>query len=62
LFKERNGLKEMKRHREAASSHVDAVKAERKRIQDIIKKSEYQPCNIYNMDEIGLFYGYASAV
>lgn len=58
-FKDRNGLKEMKRHGEAASSAADTVEKERKRIQDLIKEADYQLRDIYNMDETGLFYGYA---
>jgi len=58
-FKERNGLKEMKRHGEAASSDVDTVEKERKRVQNLIKESRYNLRDIYNMDETGLFYGCA---
>ena len=58
-FKDRNGLKEMKRHGEAASSAADTVEKERKRVQDLIKEADYQLRDIYNMDETGLFYGYA---
>lgn len=35
-FKERNGLKEMKRHGEAASSSGETVEKERKRVQDLL--------------------------
>lgn len=58
-FKERNGLKEMKRHGEAASAHANIMERERKRIQELIKKYGYRLCDIFNMDETGLFYGYA---
>ncbi len=57
-FKERNGLKEMKRHGEAASANADTVETERKRIQELIKKYGYRLRDIFNMDETGLFYGY----
>ena len=57
-FKERNRLKEMKRHGEAASTSTETVEKERKWIQELIKKYSYELCNIFNMDEIGLFYGY----
>jgi len=56
-FKARNGLKEMRRHGEAASANANTVTAERKRIQELIKKYGYQRRDIYNMDETGLFYG-----
>lgn len=58
-FKERNGLKEMKRHGEAASSSAETVEREQKRIQELIKKCGYELQDIFNMDETGLFYGYA---
>jgi len=58
-FKGRNGLKEMKRHGEAASSKVQTVEMERERVQDLIRETEYELHNIFNMDETGLFYGYA---
>jgi hypothetical protein len=56
-FKERNGLKEMKRHGEAGSSNAETVEKERKRMQDLIRESGYELRNIFNMDETGLFYG-----
>jgi len=40
-FKDRNGLKEMKRHGEAASANADTVEEERRRIQELIKKYGY---------------------
>ena len=58
-FKERNGLKEMRRHGEAASSRAETVEKERKRIQELKKKYGYELRDIFNMDETGLFYGYA---
>ena len=58
-FKERNGLKEMKRHGEAASSKAATVERERKRVQELIEKWGYELRDIFNMDETGLFYGYA---
>jgi len=57
-FKDRNGLKEMKQHGEAASANASTVEQERKRIQELIKKYGYELCDIFNMDETGLFYGY----
>lgn len=58
-FKERNGLKQMKRHGEAALSDAETVEEERERIQDLIKESNYELRDIFNMDETGLFYAYA---
>jgi hypothetical protein len=57
-FKERNGLKEVKRHGEAASANADTVEKERKRIQELIKRYGYRLRDVFNMDETGLFYGY----
>ena len=59
-FKTRNGLKNMKRHGEAASISLAAVDAERKHIQQLIDKYGYELRDIFNMDETGLFYGYVS--
>jgi hypothetical protein len=58
-FKERNGLKEMKRHGEAASSRAETVERERKWVQELIEKWGYELQDIFNIDETGLFYGYA---
>ncbi|KIJ90741.1 hypothetical protein K443DRAFT_116166 [Laccaria amethystina LaAM-08-1] len=58
-FKARNGLKDIKRHGEAGSSAAETVTKERKRVQGLIEKYGYELRNIYNMDETGLFYGYA---
>jgi len=49
----------MRRHREAASASANTVNVERERIQELIKKYGYQLHDIYNMDETGLFYGWA---
>jgi Tc5 transposase DNA-binding domain len=57
-FKDRNGLREMKRHGEAGSADVGTVEWERKRIQELIKKYGYELHDIFNMDKTGLFYGY----
>jgi Tc5 transposase DNA-binding domain len=56
-FKERNGLKEMKRHGEAASADAETVEKERKRIQELITEYGYQLRDVFNMDETGHFYG-----
>ena len=56
-FKERNGLREMKRHGEAGMAKPETVDYERKRIQDLIQVAGYKQRDIYNMDETGLFYG-----
>jgi hypothetical protein len=56
-FKDRNGLREWKRHGEAASANDETVEQEQKRIQNLIKEGQYQLRDIYNMDETGLFYG-----
>ena len=58
-FKQRHGLKERKRHGEAASADLQTVEKERQRIQDIIGEGRYKLKDIFNMDETGLFYAYA---
>lgn len=58
-FKDRTGLKELRRHGEAASANANTVENERKRVQELIKKYGYQLRDIFNMDETGLFYKYA---
>ncbi len=58
-FKERNGLRQMKRHGEAASSNVETVRKERNRLQDLIRDSGYALRDMFNMDESGLLWGYA---
>jgi hypothetical protein len=57
-FKTRNGLREFKRHGDAASSDAETIEAERKHIQELIKEYGYKLQDIFNMDETGLFYGY----
>ena len=57
-FKTRNGLKQFKHHGEAASADLETVEGEQQRIQELIKKYGYELCNIFNMDETGLFYGH----
>ena len=54
----RNGLKELKRHGEAASANAETVEKERRRIQELITKYRYELRDIFNMDETGLFYVY----
>lgn len=41
-FKVRNGLKQFKRHGDAASADPETVKTERKRIQELIDKYGYE--------------------
>jgi hypothetical protein len=55
-YKERIGLKEYKRHGEAASADPKTIEAERKRVQQLIEKYGYTLRDIFNMDETGLFY------
>ena len=57
-FKARTGLKQFKRHGDAASADLETVKRERKRIQELIDKYGYKLQDIFNMDETGLFYAY----
>jgi hypothetical protein len=55
-FKAWNGLREVKHHGEAASVNFNIVEHERNRIQELIKKNDYELHDIFNMDETGLFY------
>ena len=55
-FKDRNGLKEIKRHGEAASADPERVAKERQRVQELIWEHGYHLRDIFNMDETGLFY------
>jgi cupin superfamily acireductone dioxygenase involved in methionine salvage len=52
-------LKEIRRHGKAGSSNAETVEKERRWIQELIKKYGYELRDIFNMDETGLFYGYA---
>ena len=55
-YKTRTGLKEMKRHGEAASATPETVDKERVRVQEIIKKLGYERRDIFNADETASFY------
>lgn len=54
-FKDRNGLKERKKHSEVASQNTTTADAERKRVREICLL--FALCDIYNLDETGLFWG-----
>ena len=53
-----NGLKEFKRHGDAASLDAKTIDDECKRVQELIDKYGYKLWDIFNMDKTGLFYGY----
>ena len=55
-FKTRNGLKQFKRHGEAASADPERAERERRRIQELIEKYGYKLRDIFNMDETGFFF------
>jgi hypothetical protein len=55
-FKARNGLKNVKRHGEAASVPIDTVEKEQLWIQELIRKEGYKPRDIFNANETSLFY------
>jgi len=55
-YKKRMGLKEYKRHGEAASAASETIDKERRRLQELIKKLGYELRDIFNTDETGLFY------
>ena len=54
-FKEKNGLKECKKHGEAGSQSVSTADAECKQVHEICLL--FKLCDIYNLDETGLFWG-----
>ena len=56
-FKARNGLKEFKRHGEAASMCMDTANREHERIQELLMTYGVEPQDIFNTDETGFFYG-----
>jgi len=53
-FKRRNGLRKITMHGEAASAPLENLPAERMKLQELL--SRYNPEDIYNADETGLFY------
>jgi Tc5 transposase DNA-binding domain len=55
-FKKRCGLKEFRRHGEAASSDPAHVEKERAQICELLVNYRYRLKDIFNMDETGLFY------
>lgn len=55
-YKNRMGLKQMKRHGEAGSAKPEVVEKEQQRIRELIQQSGFAPRDIFNMDETGLFY------
>jgi len=58
-FKARNGLKQFKRHGEAASVSLETAERERQHIQELIKEYSVEEQDLFNTDETGLFYGQA---
>lgn len=58
-FKRRVGLKEIRRHGEAASVSQDAALAEQLRVREVIRRYGFPRKDVYNMDETGLFWGCA---
>jgi Tc5 transposase DNA-binding domain/Fission yeast centromere protein N-terminal domain len=53
-FKKRNGIRKITMHGEAASAPLENLPEERKKLQELL--SNYNPEDIYNADETGLFY------
>ncbi|CAG8822568.1 5904_t:CDS:2, partial [Gigaspora rosea] len=53
-FKRRNGLRQVTIHGEAGSAPLETLPAERVKLQELL--SYYDPEDIYNADETGLFY------
>jgi len=58
-FKARNGLKEFKRHGEAASASVEMAEREQQCIQELVKEYGVEPQDLFNTDKTGLYYGQA---
>lgn len=54
-FKSRTGLLSIKLHGEANSAAPESVATEKARVRTII--NFYEPVNIYNMEQTGLFNG-----
>ena len=54
----RNGLREFRRHGDAALSDAKTIEDERKHVQELIDKHGYKLRDVFNMNETGLFYGY----
>ena len=57
-FKKRCGLREFKRHGEAASADPETVEKERERLRELIRKHGLRLKDIWNMDESALFWAY----
>ena len=55
-FKQRHGISLHAIHGEAASVSNEIVQDGRRRIQNLLQLSQYDLCNVYNMDETGLFF------
>ena len=53
-FKQRHNLHKVIMHREAASAPLESLPAERRRLQEVI--SNFDPEDVFNADETGLFY------
>jgi hypothetical protein len=53
-FKKWNSLRRYQLHGEASSAPLDSLPGERIKLQELL--SQYQPEDIYNADETGLFY------
>ena len=54
-FKRRYNIKEYKQHGEGASAEVNTLSAIQQIDNLCLECSNYRPCDIFNMDEIGLF-------
>jgi hypothetical protein len=55
-YKGNTGLKQFKQHGEVGSVSPVDVDKEPNRMKYILMG--FEPCNVYNMDEMGLFYAY----
>ncbi|CAB4487244.1 uncharacterized protein OCT59_001360 [Rhizophagus irregularis] len=53
-FKKKNGLRRRKLHGESASAPLETLSQERERLRRILRR--YNPNDIYNADETGLFF------
>jgi hypothetical protein len=53
-FKKRNQLVSYRFHGEAASAPIESLQEERMKLQEII--SRFDPENVFNADETGLFF------
>jgi hypothetical protein len=53
-FKARHGIKSYQLHEEAGSVNLEEIRQQQEELQNLLE--EYDPRDVFNMDETGLFY------